>query len=57
MTAPKLILVTSAPKLLHPVMLSGIQTKERAKAWAERNNYPVVYFWRRAERVYVEKPK
>ena len=23
MTAPKLILVTSAPKLAHPVMLSG----------------------------------
>ena len=43
------------PKLQNLVVLSGIPTRERAKAWGEKNGYPVVYFSRRAERVYAAR--
>jgi hypothetical protein len=58
MTAPipvKVIPVITAPTLKSPVMVSGVPTVARAIAWAERNGYATIWYWRRMERVYVEK--
>jgi predicted glycosyl hydrolase (DUF1957 family) len=51
----KVIPITKLPTLSNPVMVSGVPTEARARAWGERNNYPVVYWYRRMERVYAEK--
>jgi hypothetical protein len=51
----KVIIVTSIPPLKSPVMISGVPTLARAQAWGDKHGYPVVYYWRRMERVYTEK--
>jgi hypothetical protein len=58
MTAPtpiKVIPITSAPVLKSLVITSGVPTVARAIAWAQRNGYATIWYWRRMERVYVEK--
>jgi hypothetical protein len=51
----QIIEVKSPPALKNPIMLSGVPTAARAKAWGERNKHNTVYFWKRMERVYAEK--
>ena len=50
-----LILVKTAPTLKSPIMVSGIQTKARALAWAEKRGFTTVYYWKRLERAYAER--
>lgn len=51
----KVIEVKETPQLKSPAMLSGIRDKNAAQAWGEKNNYAVVYFMAKRQRVYAEK--
>lgn len=51
----KVEFVTEAPAIGKPEMQSGIRTKEAAEAWAEKNGYTQVFFWKARERVYADK--
>lgn len=48
------IVIKSIPKEFK-MMQCGVPSKMRAEAWAERNGHPLVYWYRRLERVYVLK--
>lgn len=48
-------IVNSAPGIGKPEMTSGIRTKEAAAAWADKNGYATVYWYKTRERVYADK--
>lgn len=49
------VIVTSAPAIGKPEMLTGIRTKEAAAEWGVKRGYSTVYFWPGRERVYADK--
>jgi hypothetical protein len=51
----KVIPITKLPTLSNPVMVSGVPTEARARAWGIKNNFPVIYYYKRMGRVYAEK--
>lgn len=55
MNKVNVVLVTSAPAIGKPEMLTGIRTRESAATWGARRGYATVYFWQQRERVYADK--
>ncbi len=54
MKPPRVILVT-APPAHYVKVVAGFPTRERAEVWAAKNGYPVVYWDKRLQRVYVKE--
>ena len=52
---PKIVIVREAPKLINPIIQSGFRHIEDVRTWAEHNNYAVVYYFEKKQRVYVDR--